>query len=86
MIDYDYKMTGKWISSGRCGCGSHSDTYFMMEVQAPIEMDIIHEIEDALEDRDVELAYVMASGHEDCIQLAIIQKHMSETSEPTVLY
>jgi hypothetical protein len=83
LIDYDYKMTSRWISSGKCGCGSHQDTYFMVEVEGPIEMDIIHEIEDALEDRDVELAYVMASGHKDSIQLAIIQKHMSEKSEPS---
>ena len=83
LIDYDYKMTGKWISSGKCGCGTHQDMYFMVEVEAPIEMDIIHEIEEALEDRSVELAYVMASGHKDCIQLAIIQKHMSEKSEPS---
>jgi hypothetical protein len=81
MIDYDYKMTGKWISSGKCECGTHQDTYFMVEVEGPIEMDIIHEIEEALEDRDVELAYIMASGHKDSIQLAIIQKYMKK-SEP----
>ena len=85
LIDYDYKMTGKWISSGKCGCGTHQDTYFMVEVEAPIEMDIIHEIEDALEDRDVELTYVMASGHKDSIQLAIIQKYVPQESSQSLL-
>jgi hypothetical protein len=83
LLDHDYDVKGKWISSGKCGYGSHQDTYFVVEIGDDVlELNVIHEIEEALEDRDVELAYVMA-GDKDSIQLAIIQKHMSEKSEPS---
>jgi ribulose bisphosphate carboxylase small subunit len=48
------------ISCGRCRCGIHNDTYFVVEISHTIEPKIIREIEDALAKLDAKLIRIVA--------------------------
>jgi hypothetical protein len=67
----------KWVSSGRCGCDGHDDSYFTVEVEGDIiDVDVIHEIEEALEVLHAKSVYII-SRHErnhDFLELVAIQK------------
>lgn len=85
LLENGYTMKDKWISSGKCGCQKHLDTYFVIELKEDtLSLDTIHEIEESL-GSDVKPAYVVACKHRRnvFIQLAVIQKHISEKSETT---
>ena len=65
------------MSSGRCGCDEHDGSYFMVEVEGDIiDVDVIHEIEEALEVLHAKSVYII-SRHEtnhDFLELVAIQK------------
>jgi hypothetical protein len=69
----------KWISQCECGCKTHNDTYFNVEVEHDIiDVDVLYDIEDALEELNVKFVYVL-SRHNRCrdyLQLVVIQKYI----------
>jgi hypothetical protein len=58
LLESDHKLRNKWVSSGRCSCGTHQDTFFNVEVDTDIlEMTVVDDIKEALEEysKDVKL-------------------------------
>lgn len=36
LLENDINIGDKWVSLGKCGCGTHNDTYFMIYVKTEI--------------------------------------------------
>jgi hypothetical protein len=79
LLEYDLDVENKWISAGECQCKTHNDTYFMMEVESDmISIDVIHDIEEALEEYHVKLVEILAKHQRrrNYLELIIIQEHI----------
>jgi hypothetical protein len=80
LLEDKINLRNKWVSSGLCGCGSHQDTFYMMELDSKyLGVESVHEIEDALKEycSDVKLVDILAQ-HErqkNFLQLVLQQQH-----------
>ena len=61
LLENDLTIRNKYVSEGRCGCQTHDDTYFMIEVDSEMmSISIIRDIEEALEGLYVKLVDILA--------------------------
>jgi hypothetical protein len=73
-----YDIRGKYVSYGNCECNHHRQTQFIIELNTKeISVEVIHEIEDALEVlKDVEFADIIArhEGRKTFLVLVFVQE------------
>src|SRR5215469_9421766 len=86
LLENELKIRNKWVSIGRCDCQKHDGVVFMVEISsALLSIEIIHEIEEALEGCHAQLLFILSEheGEDTFLRLIIFQEGLDTESETT---